>query len=354
MKQFKKILALVIAVVMMMTFASCSMTEETDTDITNDNIKIGLVLKETADTVTGNTGYAMAAVNDVINLGYGIGSERFDYVAEGVNPDDAAAVEEAIIGLLNKECNLVIATEDAYIEVVKKLAAQEDYADVNFLVYGAEDDGKNVYGYNVDDSVAAYLTGIVAGMKATELEVAKVGFAAADKNDVAYLNAFAMGVKAANEAAEVKVVFGTDAAAASDKLIKDGCVVLASDFEDEAIAKAAADAKMFYIGFGSETYNNATGEDGAKLYADACLCTPVYNYTRLYMAAIKAIVDDKAPEAALAGDYLSGEVYLSDLNETAVAEGTQEAIKTATDSIANGELKVEVDTAAMFENVVAL
>ena len=115
MKQFKRILALVIAVVMMMTFASCSMTEETDTDITNDNIKIGLVLKETADTVTGNTGYAMAAVNDVINLGYGIGSERFDYVAEGVNPDDAAAVEEAIIGLLNKECNLVIATEDAYI-----------------------------------------------------------------------------------------------------------------------------------------------------------------------------------------------------------------------------------------------
>ena len=337
MKQFKRIIALVIAVVMMMSFASCSMVEQEPTDITNDNIKIGVILADVQDASVGNTGYAVAAINEVLGMGYGIGEERFNKV-EGVNPDDEAAVSAALTELVNKECNLIIGTDVAYLDDIEKIAG--DNEDMKFFVNNAENNGKNIYGYKADMTAAMYFTGIVAGMKAVELEMPKVGFVAADEKNTDLSKAFEMGVKAAAADVTVSVACGAEAA---DQLIKDGCAVLASDYEDEKIAKAAADAKVFFCGFGSETYANATNEEtGEKLYESAFLCAPLYNYTQLYVNVIKAIVDEKEPETAFEGGYLEGIVYLSDLNEANVAEGTQEAVNAAVEAYANGELEIVV------------
>lgn len=347
MKQFKRVIALIIAVVMMVSFASCSMIDETPVDITNDNIKIGVILKDSRDTSSGDTGYAMAAINDVLGLGYGIGEERFTTI-ESVNPDDEAAVSAALTEFVNKECNLVIATDNAYLDDIEKIAGG-DNEDIKFFVLNAEDNGKNIYGYKADMTAAMYFTGLVAGMKAVALEMPKVGFVAANEENIELLNAFAMGVKAASADAKVAVAYGADAA---DKLIKDGCAVLASDYEDEAVAKAAADAKVFFCGFGSETYLNATNEEtGEKLYESAFLCAPLYNYTQLYVNAIKAIVEEKEPETAFEGGYLEGIVYLSDLSEANVAEGTQEAVNAAVAAYADGSLEIKVDASAVLDNV---
>lgn len=334
MKQFKRVIALVIAAIMMMSFASCSMMPETATEITNDNIKIGVIIKDTQDTTTGSTGSSMAAINEVLNLGYGIGEERFNTV-ESVNPDDAAAVAAALETLINKECNLIIATENGYLDDVQKVSA--DNEKIKFLVCGADKDGKNIYGYKADMTDAMYLTGMVAGMKAAELEVKKVGFVAANEKEKAMFEAFEKGVKAADAEATVSVVYSTDAATAADKLIKEGCVVLASDYEDEAIAKAATEGKIFFCGFGTETYKNATNEEtGDKLYESAFLCAPLYNYAQIYVSVIKAVVDgsveekaDLLAEAFVEGGFVEGVTFLSDLNENTVAEGTQEALNTA-------------------------
>ena len=91
MRQFKRVLAVVIAAIMMMSLASCSFTPETDTDI----IKIGLLLSGTKDATEGEAGYCMSAINELMNAGYGINDEKFRY-AENVNPDDADAVAAAI------------------------------------------------------------------------------------------------------------------------------------------------------------------------------------------------------------------------------------------------------------------
>ena len=349
MKQFKRVIALVIAAVMLMSFASCSMTETTETDSTRDNIKIGLILSGTRDTVTGYTGYAMAAVNEVLNLGYGIGSERFDYAVEEVNPDDADDVSAALTEILNKECNLVIATEAGYLDDIKKIAGG-DNEDVKFFVCDAENDGKNIYGYKADMTATMYFTGLVAGLKAASLEKNNLGFIAQTENsDLA--KAFAMGAKAANSAATVSVVCSADAAAAADKLIKSGCAVIASDYEDEAIAKAAADAKIFFCGFGTETYANATNEEtGDKLYASAFLCAPIYDYTQFYIDAIKAVVDNKEP-APFVGGFIEGATYLTDLNEDTVADGSQEALNAAIAALESGELKIDADALAAVDNI---
>lgn len=345
MRQFKRVLAVVIAAIMMMSLASCSFTPETDTDITNDNIKIGLLLSGTKDATEGEAGYCMSAINELMNAGYGINDEKFRY-AENVNPDDADAVAAAITSLLNYECHLVIASDDAFIDDIKKAAAEENNANVKFFVFNAENDGKNVYGYEANITCAAYLTGIVAGMKAAELQNPKLGFLAANDKDLTVLNAFAMGAKSVNDAATVSVIYGTDAAAAADKLIKDGCVVLASDYEAEAIATAADDAKVFFCGFGSETYASHT---------DSFLCAPLYNFTQMYIDAIKSIVDDKVPaDDAFKGDYKSGATYLADLNEKLVAEGSQDAVNKAVKEITGGQLTFTVNATEAFDNVVVV
>lgn len=344
MKQFKRIFAIVIAAIMLMSFASCSMTGD-PIDITNENIKIGVILKDTQDVTTGNTGYAVAAINEVMNLGYGIGEERFNYV-ESVNPDDAAAVENALTTLVNKECNIIIATEAGYLDDIKKISGG-DNADIKFLVLDAENDGKNIYGYGADEEDAMFLAGMVAGFKAVELEVKKVGFIAASDKDTDAAAAFTAGAESAG--AEVEVVYSTDAAKAADKLIKNGCVVIASDYEDEAIAKAATDAKIFFCGFGSETYLNAVNEEtGEKLYASSVLVAPLYNFTQPFVDIIKYVIDndmkeekDKAKFEPAIGGFLTGEIFLSDLNDDTVAEGTQDAINAAIAIIEKGEVEEE-------------
>ena len=337
MKQFKRVIAIVVAAIMLMSFASCSFTGE-EADITNDNIKIGVILKDTKDTSTGYTGYAVSAINELLGAGYGVGDERFNYV-ESVDPADAAAVDSALTTLLNKECNLIIATEIGYLDDIKDISG--DNEKVKFFVCGADNDGKNVYGYKAEMKETMYFVGMVAGLKAQELEAQKVGFIAANEKENALVNAFAMGVAATNSAVTVEVIYSTDAAAAAEKLIKDGCVVIASDYEDEAIAKAATDAKVFFCGFGSETYLNATDEEtGDKLYASAALCAPLYNYTQFYIDAVKAVVDDKEP-APFVGGFITGETFLSDLNDETVAEGTQEALNEAIAILEKGELKLD-------------
>lgn len=331
MKQFKRVIALVIAAVMLMSLASCSMTDNGETDITRDNIRIGVILSGAKDSATGDAAYAMAAINEVLNLGYGIGSERFNCTVENVDPDNADAVAAALTEVVNKECNLVIATEAGYLDDIQKISGG-DNEDMKFFVCDADNDGKNIYGYKADMSATMYFTGLVAGMKAAALENPKLGFIA-ESEDSTLVNAFAMGAKAADPAATVSVVYSTDAAAAADKLIKEGCVVLASDYEDESVAKAATDAKIFFCGFGTETYANATNEEtGEKLYASAFLCAPLYNYAQFYIDAIKAVVDDKEP-APFVGGFLEGITYLTDLNDATVAEGTQEALNAAIASL---------------------
>ncbi|MBR3835409.1 MAG: BMP family ABC transporter substrate-binding protein [Clostridia bacterium] len=337
MKKFKRVFAVVLAVVMLMSLASCSFTEGTDTDITNDNIKIGVLLSGAKDSSTGMSGATMTAINELQSVGYGINDDKFRY-AENIDPNNAEAAADGIQSLLNYECNLLICSDAAFLDDVEKMAA--DNESVKFLVFGAENDGQNIYGYNVNITGTSYLAGIVAGLKAAELKVPTLGYLAKSDADLSSLNAFAMGVKSVNAEAAVSAVIGTDAAAGVATLIKNGAVVIASDYEDEAISTACTDGKIFFCGFGSETYKDA----------ETYLCAPVYNFTQFYIDAIKAIVDDKEP-AEFTGGYATGATYLSDINEDNAAEGSQAAVDSAAQAIADGSLTFTISVDTPFENV---
>ena len=125
-----------------------------------------------------------------------------------------------------------------------------------------------------------------------------------------------------------------DAAVAAQKLITDGCVVLASDYENEAIAKAALENKIFFCGFGTEAF-------AVEDYATSYLCSPLYDFTQFYIDSIKAIVDS-TDITDYSGGYISGATFISDLNDKTIASGTKEAVSNASTSLSKGELKFEV------------
>ncbi len=355
MKKFKRILAVVISLIMMMSFASCSFLEEEAVDVTNENIKIGVLLSGNRDTATGMTGTANSAINELVGIEYGISIERFKF-AENIDPNDSAAVADALKSLINYECVLIIATENAYLDDVKAVAG--DNAGIKFFVADAQTkaDGENIYGYTADITDTVYLTGMVAAMKAQELKVPQIGFVAQSQDDISALNAFAMGAKAADPQVKVSVAYGDDAAANTNKLIKEGCVVIASDFESEDLAKTATEANVFFCGFSSGTFSRDVeeSEDTAKIsYSDYFLCAPVYNFTQYYISAIKAVVDDKEP-APFEGGYAEGSVSITDLNEKTVANGTQEAVDKAAADMADGKLAIEINAENLYDNITVI
>ena len=355
MKQIRKISAIILAVVMLFSLASCSLVDASETDITTDNIKIGVMLSGAQDAAEGTASICTDTINKLTDLGYGIKADRFRY-AENVDPADAAAVADAYKTLINFECNMIIASDAGYMDDTAKAA--DEHPDVLFLVYNGQGNGKNVFSYGANVTAASYLAGVAAGLKAAELKVPKLGYVIENEANLTTVNAYYAGAKSVNPEVKLTAVTG-DAEAAAQKLVTEGCVVLASDFGSEAIAKAANDAKIFFCGFGTEAFNT---ED----YKESFLCAPVYSFTQFFIDTIKTVTDIEVPEeneegkSALdliveqglikdfAGGLKTGSTYISDINPLTAAEGSREAVKAASAKLLSGELSftLEADKAA--------
>lgn len=351
MKTFKKILALVLVAVLCFALASCSMVD--DTDITKDNIKIGVVLpgqRDDADDYVPDlsTLLCVSAINDLTSFGAGINSDRFQYV-EKVDPSDEQAAYDAIQTLTNRECSVIFLADQGYASAVSKFASSKDASEnskVQYIVYNGEDNGKNIHSYKANISGAVYLSGIVAGLKAKELKVPKIGYLLKSANDIALLNAFALGAESVYSNVKIDARVCKDVKADCHTLVSNGNVVIASDFYSQEIAENREDA--FFCGFGSDKLADSEG----------FLCAPRYDFTQYYLDTINEIINfddveydkdgkeiDKTnalPEIpAFEGSYKAGTTYLSKLG-TSVAAGTKEAVDSAEGMILNGTLSQKV------------
>lgn len=358
MKKIKRFSAIILAVVMLFSLASCALVNTSETDITTDNIKIGVLLTDTADSTVGTAGICNTMISRLAGLGYGIKEDRFKKV-ESVDPSNADSVAAAFKTLVNYECNMIIVSDPAFMKSTLEVADQNK--GIAFFVFNGQSNGKNVFGYKANITAAAYLSGIAAGLKATELKVPQVGYILKSDKDYSTLNAFYKGAKSVNAKITASVVVASDDIAAdAQKLVKKGCVVLASDIQNEAIAKTAAENDIFFCDFGTDTF---TGEDYEKAY----LCAPIYDFTQYFIDTIKAIVDFEAPEDSAVssvelmiqqglikefnGGFAAGTTYLSAVNADNAAEGTNETIKAVSENLANGSLKFELSASKLEKGI---
>lgn len=365
MKTFKKVLSILIVAVLCFSLASCSMVD--DTDITKDNIKIGVVLPGMTD---GDDDYVpdlatlqtLTSINGACSLGAGLDSERFQY-EENVDPSDADAVYNAIHTLINRECTMVFLADSAYMSAVEKYVSGDSSdgdvsateTKVQFIVYNGKDNGKNIHSYSADISGAVYLSGIVAGLKAKELKTPKIGYLLKDANDCKLLNAFALGAQSVYAEVKIEAKACTDVKTDCHALIANGNVVISSDFYANDMAESCED--IFFCGFGSDNLS------GSENY----LCAPIYDYSQYYLNTIFEVVDyddveydenDKEIDKSGAlpnipvyeGNYANGAVYISQFG-SACAEGTKAAVDIAEASILDGSVSFDFSADAPIAGV---
>ncbi len=356
MKTFKKVLALVLVAVLCFALASCSMVD--DTDITKDNIKIGVIVprqREDADDYVPDlsTLQCLSAIDDLLSFNAGINKDRFRYI-ENVDPSDEQAAYNAIHSLTNQECSIVFLADPGYMTAVNKYVATSSDGDaqnskVQYIVFNGEDNGKNIHSYTANISGAVYLSGVAAGLKAKELKVPKIGYLLQSADSLALLNAFALGAESVYSEVKIDARVCKDVKADCHTLVANGNVVIASDFYSQEIADNREDA--FFCGFGSDKLADNEG----------FICAPRYDFAQYYLNTINEVIDydnveydengkeiDKSnalPEIpAYNGDYKGGATYLSRLG-TAAAPGTQEAVDSTESMILNGTLSQKVSVA---------
>jgi len=186
-------------------------------------------------------------------------------LSENVAPDD---ISSAVSHLVNDEkCNVIFATDPAYQTEILKAAAA--YPSVVFEQCNGVKNAQNLGTYSAEAYQIYYLNGLMAGALTKS---AKTGYVAAqaDNQVIRHINAFALGVKAANPKASVLIRWinawnaPDKARAAAESLISDGADALAFSENSATVVQVAAEhtiaGKQIYV-FSHNSPMQAFGPD---------------------------------------------------------------------------------------------
>lgn len=244
---------------------------------------------------------------------------------DSVDDTDSAAINNALEELVAAGCNIIFGTSFGYMEEMEEKA--EQYPNVIFshgTGYLSNETNFNNYFGRIYQ--ARYLSGIVAGLKATE--GGKLGYVVAHGTYIAEcssgVNAFALGVQAVNPTATVHVKeLGTwwdpDLEASHAQALLDmGCEVIAQHCDTENPPIKAKDAGKYAIGYNSDMSKTEAGS--------SVLTSVVWNWGVYYKAAVQAAMDGNWTEFGnYYGDYADGLFDLAPYSSQC-ADGTEEAV----------------------------
>lgn len=348
MSKFKKIVALVMALVLVFALAACGGNTDTTPSgdgtstgekqpmpaIAKDDIKVGVLhIGDPAD----GAGYSYAHDSGIVEMQKAIGLRDDQIIRKNnVADDNDTAIETALNELIEAGCNIIFATSWGYMEKVNEAAtAHPEIIFSHCSGYMSNDTNFNNYFGQIYQ--ARYLAGIVAGLKTKSN---KIGYVAAQDNNnpevTGGIDAFALGVKSVNPDAKVYVKVTNTwfdlqrEKAAAVALLDEGCDVITQHQDTTQPMVAAQERGAYGIGYNS---------DMAKQVPDAVLTSVVWHWGVYYTAAVQAAIDG----TWTADNYFKGMneklLGLTELTDLC-AEGTKEKVDEATQKILSGELKV--------------
>ena len=339
----KKILALVMALVMILALAACGGKTATK----DSSIKIGAIyINSKSDTA----GYTFAHHNGITTAmkELGMDTDKQLFIVDNV-PEDDQKVKDAVDTLVGQGVNIIFGISFGYINALNEKATE--YPDVIFshgTGYLANETNFNNYFGRIYQ--ARYLAGIAAGLKSLELGNNNVGYVAAHTTDYAEtasgINGFSLGVQAVNPNAKIYVKNlnswadeANEKAYAEELINSFGCGVVSQHCDSAQPQIAAEKAGVFGCG-----YNSDMTADAPKAHLTAA----IWNWNVYYGTAIKAAVAcegdaskfvEKMGGNAYYGGLKEGFVDVSPLTENC-AKGTEDAIKQVKEMMVKGEWDV--------------
>ena len=350
----KKWIAVLLAVAMLFAFAACGETtpagdEGTSANVenltsgANSDVKVGFIfLHDENSTYDKNFIDAARAAQAALNL-------SDEQVLFKTNIPEGQECYEAAAELVDEGCDVIFA--DSFGHEGFMIQAAREFPEVQFChATGtrAHTEGLSNY-HNAFASIyeGRYLAGIAAGMKLNEM--IEAGEFTADEAKMGYVGAFPyaevisgytsfyLGAKSVCPTVTMTVKYTSswfDEALekeAANALIQEGCKLI-SQHADSMGAPTACEA----AGVPNVSYNGST----AAACPNTAIISSRVNWEPYFEYMINCVISGEPIDTDWCGTLQSGSVELSELNESAAAEGTAEAIADAKAKLEAGELHV--------------
>jgi basic membrane protein A len=224
------------------------------------------------------------------------------------NVPEGPDAERVIRDFAQKGYKLIVTTSFGYMDPTATVA--QEFPDTWFVHISGYKTAPNLSTVFGRIEQPRYLSGLIAG-KMTKSNI--IGYVAAFPipEVIRGINAFTLGVRAANPKAEVRVVwtstwFGPpQEKEAADALLAQGADVIAQHQDTTEPQKAAADKNAFSIGYDS---------DMSKFVGDTVLTSPIWNWGPKYAAIAQAIMDGTYKTESYWGSMADGIVDLAPLS----------------------------------------
>ena len=245
-------------------------------------------------------------------------------------PETAADAERAIRQMAQDGNKVIFTTSFGYMDPTINVA--KDFPDTVFV---------HISGYKTADNVGTafgkieeprYVSGWIAGKMAA---TGKLGYVAAFPipEVIRGINAFTLGVRKANPAATVTVVwtntwFDPPTERQAAEALLDGGADVIAQHQDTAGPAQAAEAKGKYaVGYDSDQTDNAP---------KAILTCPMWHWGGFYTDTVNAVIDGSWKSSQYWGGWQDGIVDLSPITDLVPAEIKTEA-ETLADAFKAGE-----------------
>ncbi len=354
----KKLIALFLAVMMLLSLTACGGTTETTVPNNDQNV---------TDTTEGDTvktvKVGLICIGDENDQGYTYnfirGKEAVTELLaeEGIKVEwlvkynvlEGAGCEDANIELADEGCQIIINNSYGHEPYMLKVAP--DYPEITFIActnqVSATDSLANTHNAFADIYEGRYCAGVVAGMKLQEM--IDSGKITAEEAVIGYVGAFSfaevisgftsyyLGAKSVCPSVTMKVQFvaswsnATEESNAAAALADAGCVMISQHSDNATPATVAQSKGAFHTG-----YNN----DMISVAPDASLIGTRIDWTVYFKHAIETIVNGGELEQDWCAGMAEGAVVMTALNEKIAAPGTAEKLASTIAGINDGSIKV--------------
>ncbi len=238
---------------------------------------------------------------------------------------------------------------------------QVQFCQASMPTISIEGTTENYHTFNGEIYQARYVSGIAAGMKLRQLldsgallpQDALVGYVGANSTTevISGYTAFLLGVRSVAPEATMRVRYtGSWSNFSAEKeqtreLINEGCVIIAQHVNTTASAVVCEEA----VSAGRTVYHVGYHQSMMDIAPSSSLVSIRTNWTPYIIQAVQAVMNDQVIENVveahahgrdLSAGFEYGWVELLELNKFIAADGTQEKINNAIESMKKGRIKV--------------
>ena len=343
----KKLIALLLAVVMLFALTACGSNNNEDKDDNNkkeDTLKVGFIFLHDENS-TYDKNFIDAAVEACKNMGV-------EMVQKTQIPESTKAYDAAVELIEVEECDIIFA--DSFGHESFLMDAAKEYPDVEFChatgTQAHTSDLKNFHNAFASIYEGRYMAGVVAGMKLNEMieagtikkEEAKMGYVGAFTfaEVISGYTSFYLGAKSVCPDVTMDVKFTGSwydeqkEKQAAQALIDGGCVLISQHADSMGAPTACENAKVPNV-----SYNGSTKAACPNTF----LVSSRINWVPYFEYIITQVKNGEAIATDWTGTLETKSVLLTELGD-AVAEGTAEKLKTVEEGLKDGAINV-FDTA---------